>query len=221
MEYIWETVGQENEKFFFKQAEIFGPYSEVVSVKKDENDRSIVEYNSLFRFDHIFADMLNLQETEGEWTGYFFDACTHLLMSVEGMDGVNQKEFKIRRLMYEIKNGTCLKLIQDDYNRLSAKKQYEIASYYILQEKIGESVLLYGKAITGVLETGVVYKCKIAPKELLVYMGEKLSGEKEILWKILNYCFLPISYEVRLFEQTHFALMDEEQTMKYESLELF
>lgn len=221
MEYIWETIGEHKEKYFFKQAEIFGPYSEVTDVKEDEKERRVVEYNSLFRFDRIFADMLILQESQGEWTRYFFDACTHLLMSVEGLEGINRKELQIRRLMHQIKKGICLNTIQNKYQQISAKKQYEIASYYILQEQIGESVLLYAKAVTNILETGVVYKCTISKKELLVYLGEALSDEKKIIWNILNDCFLPISYEVRLFEQTHFALMDEEQTMKYERLELF
>lgn len=221
MEYIWETIGEQKEKFFFKQAEVFGPYSEVTDVKEDEKDRCVVEYNSLFRFDRIFGDMLILQESQGEWTQYFFDACTQLLMSVEGLEGMDRKELQIRRLMHHIQKGICLKSLQEDYQKINAKKQYEIASYYILQEQIGESVLLYAKAVTNILETGVVYKCTLSEKELLVYLGETLSDEKKIIWNILNYCFLPISYEVRLFEQTHFALMDEEQTLKYERLELF
>lgn len=221
MEYIWETIGEDVEAYFFRQAELFGPYSEVVEVKERTGGSSIVEFNSLFRFDQIFADMLLLEEQEGEWTDYFFDACTHLLMNVERLSGINQKELQIRHLMHQIKSGMHLKSIQEEYRKINRTKQYEIASYYVLQEQTGESILLYAKAVTAILETGVVYKSTLSPKELLVYLGEEMSEEKQRIWNILNYCFLPISYRVRLFEETHFALLDEEQTMTYERLELF
>lgn len=223
MEYIWETIGEKTEKYFYKQAEEFGPYNEIVrmAVKESENEVCEVEYNSLYRYDSIFSDMLTVGDSEGEWKEYFFDACTHLLLQVEGLEGLDRKELRIRQLMYKVENGLCFKAVGKQYKKLSREKKYQIASYYILQEQVGESIQLFAQAVTVILENAVVYKCTFSPRELLVYLGEDISEEKELLWQVLKFCFLPISYEVRLFETAHFAVMDEEQTMYYERLEIF
>lgn len=223
MEYIWETILEQNEKFFFRQAELFCPYSEVIEEYHNQEsvEKQIVEYNSMLRFDKIFGKMLGLEKEEGEWTKSFFDACTHLLINVDSLEGLSQKELRIRKFMTDIENGICLSNIREDYIMLDKKKQYEVASLYVVQEEIGESVLYYAKSVTHILETGVVYTNRIKPREILVYLGEKMTEQMRILWNLVNYLFLPISYEVRLFENTHIGIINEEQTMQYEKLELF
>lgn len=223
MEYIWETILKQDRKSFFKQAELFCPYSEVIEEYDNEEypQERVVEYNSMFRFDKIFGKMLGLEKREGEWTKTFFDACTHLLIKIDSLEGLSQKELRIRKFIKDVENGACLSNMKEDYFMLDKKKQYEVASFYIVQEEIGESVYYYAKSITHLLETGVVYTNQIKPREILVYLGEQMTEEMRILWNIINYLFLPISYEVRLFENTHIGIINEEQTMQYEKLEIF
>lgn len=224
MEYIWETILGRESDFFLKQAEVFCPYSEVIRADRlqtTEGGQSVLEYNSLFRYDNIFSNMLVLKQQQDQWADFFFDACSHLLIKMDAIEGLSRDEMKIRRYIEELRQGRYARCIQADYMALPDKKQYEIAAFLLRQDKVGESVLFYARAVTDLMGTGVVYKNTIEPHLLLVYLGMKMTQEMSLMWTILNYCFLPLTYEVRLFETEHFALIDEQQTLQYEKIELF
>lgn len=224
MDFVWESAFKKDYTVWYEPAYSFGPYSEVVDEKVDEEKKQMeITYNCLFRYDEIFEEMLLLQKEnhEGKWVDFLFDACTHIAVKADSFSGMSRNEFLIRHLMRQICDGKELGNISSVYRNLDDEVQYQLASFYVMQNQVGESVSLYAKAVTNILQTGAVYKNSVEPDVIMVYLGDSLNDTTRQIWDIINYMFLPIKYKSRLFEQAHVAIWDENQTLYYEKIELF
>ncbi len=221
MNYIWEAVNEEKE-VCFEQADVFSPYYETASiVSEDKNGKITVAYNSLFRYESIFAPLLSEEETKEAWKDKLFDIITHILAEQEKKSALTRKEGLTCGIMHQLENGVYGEENQKRYLKLSAAKRHKLAGYMTEQLKTGASVSLFAKALMGLWETGVVYKNTVKPKQLLVYAGERKNEELDNIRKLAEDIFLPLDYEVRIFWETHFGIWGKQETMKYKQIEIF
>lgn len=224
MDYIWETLLDKKEDIFFKQSKVFSPYYEPSPkyLNGTEDYPSVVEFNSMYRFEDICLPLFTLKESgELEWRDYLFDIIVHMLINEDLKDGITKKEYRIRYAMKSIYEGRCGKWAKETFCIMAKDKQYLTAQYLVEQENMGESLQLFSKAIIELLEVGAVYKNAVKKKELLLYVGAEKTIEYDTMILIAEYFFLPLDYSLRVFWQTHFGLMGEKQTMDYERIEIF
>lgn len=221
MNYIWEAV-EEGKQVCFKQADVFSPYYETASIVEEEkNGKITVEYNSLFRYESIFAPLLSEDEAAEEWKEKMFDIITHVLVEQEKKSAITRKEGLICGVMHQIEDGIYGEENQKRYLKLSPAKRHKLAGYMVEQLKSGASVSMFAKALMGLWGTGVVYKNTVNPKVLLVYAGEKKSEKLDNIRKLVEDIFLPLDYEMRIFWETHFGIWGKQETMKYKQIEIF
>lgn len=224
MNYIWEVM-LDNKKndIFLKQAINFSPYYEISPeyLYKDITDEPVMELNSMYRFDHIFSALFSEGITEEEWKNYFFDSCMHFLVMEDLKSGYTKKELWVRKLIREIEHGDYGTENQVLFANLNSIKKHTLATYLDNQSQMGESQALFAKVLIELLETGIVYKSTIKPKELLLYLGEDKKEELVQIIKLVESFFLPFDVTIRVFWKSHFAIMEEEQTMIYERIEIF
>lgn len=223
MNYIWEIVIDQKKDIFFKQARSFSPYYEVSPdyINEREKEPDTVELNSLYRFDDIFSPLFAEGISEEEWKTYLFNSCMHFLIHVDLKSGITVKEMRVRRAIYDIEHANYGIENQRLFAKLKLHQKYTLANHLIDQNSMGESVTLFAKALMELLETGIVYKNSIQPKELLIYLGEKKNEEYSVLIQLAEQFFLPLDYSIRVFWDNHFALMDINQTLRYERIEIF
>ena len=91
MNYIWEAV-EEGKEVCFKQADVFSPYYETASIVEEKNGKITVEYNSLFRYESIFAPLLSEDEATEEWKEKMFDIITHVLVDGKATSRVEYRK---------------------------------------------------------------------------------------------------------------------------------
>lgn len=222
MNYIWEFMQNKEKEIHFKQAESFSPYYEMTPEIKNENEYvQIVVYNSLYRFEHIFMPLFSQEVPIEPWKEKLFDILTHMLVIQELKSGYSQKEYKIKDVMKQIEIGSYGKIVKERYEKLTLTQKHKLACYMVEQSNTRASVSLYGKALMGLWNTGVVYKDSLNPKVLLVYAGEKKKAELQNILFLVNEIFLPLDYNVRVFWQSHFAIFGKEETLNYEHIEIF
>lgn len=224
MDYIWETLLDKKSDIFFKQSKVFSPYYEPSPkyLNGTKEYPSVVEFNSMYRFEDIFLPLFTMQESEElEWRDYLFDIIVHMLIKEDLRDGITKKEYKIRFTILGINQGRYGVWAKEIFCNMAKEKQYLTAQYLVEQENMGESLQLFSKAMIELLELGAVYKNTVKTKELLLYVGSEKSLEYDRIIKIAEYFFLPLDYSLRVFWQSHFGLMGEKQTMDYERIEIF
>lgn len=222
MNYIWE-VALKKKDIFLKQAKIFSPYYEVSPeyLYMETLKEQAVEFNSLYRFEKIFSPLFMEGITEDEWQTYFFDVCMHLLIEEDLKSGYTTKEYQVRKIMEDIKKGEYGAKNRELYAKLSLVNKHTLATYLDNQMRTGASQTLFAKVLIELLQTGIIYKNRINTKELMLYIGEKKKDETLDIITLTENFFLPLDVTVRIFWDTHFAIMDEEQTMIYERLEIY
>lgn len=222
MNYIWEFMQNKEKEIHFKQSESFSPYYEMTPEIKNENEYiQTVVYNSLYRFEHIFMPLFSKETPRKAWEEKLFDILTYMLVSQELKSGYSRKEYKIRNVMEQMEIGSYGKIIKVGYEKLTLMQKHKLACYMVEQSNTRASAALYGKALMGLWNTGVVYKDSLNSKVLLVYAGEKKKDELQNILFLVNEIFLPLDYKVRVFWQSHFAILEKEETLKYENIEIF
>lgn len=219
MNCVWE-VALDGKEVSYEQADWFSPYYEIAEIERSNEDKIKVSYNSFFRYEQVFSAVLSLEDENKEWKNILVDLGTHILVEQELTNGWTKKEILLRNIMYQLKSGVYGTEIKRQYQLLNSMQKYRIACYMVEQIKCGASVAMYAKALIDLLGTGVVYKNKDMSKELLIYVGEKKTQEKEELLKLINDIFLPLEYAVRIFWDTHFGVIGESRTLRYGQIEL-
>ncbi len=218
IDYVWEFAFGEK-PVRFKQSATFSPYFEITEIVEEANE-IIVFYNGLSRYAKVFETLLETAEEYRDWKELLLDIGTHILIEQEFQNHYSVKELSICRIMTQLAGGIYGNEVRTQYQLLSKMQKYRLACFMANQLVCGESVTMYAMALTGLWETGVVYRSAEMSKCLLVYAGEKKSREKENILKLVEDIFLPIGYEIRVFWETHFGLVGTPRTLKYGQIEL-
>ena len=77
-------------------------------------------------------------------------------------------DYDVTVLRYELAQGKYGNEQKNSFTVLSEQRQDTALRYMLLQKQTGESLLLYGKALTAILGDGVLYKNRRNPAELLL-----------------------------------------------------
>lgn len=217
MNYIWEAVINHGDDIFIKQAERFSPFYEISPgffEKCEEHKPEEIEVNSLYRFENIFSPLFFDGKVSEEWKTHFFDVCMHMLIYIDLKRGYSKKEYRIRSNIQRIEQGCYGRKNQTLFKKLDKYKKHTFATYLDNQYSMGASTTLFAKALIDLLGTGILYRNTINPKEIILYVGAAENEDYLIIIKLVEEFFLPLDFTLRVFWDTHFGLMGEEQTVK-------
>lgn len=104
--------GKEKSDLFFWQAQDYSPYYEQSfnTINEEHIDKNLIEINALYRFSHIFQEILHPNFIQnGQYVDviafiiYLFDTVIHYLGEIDLRHGFTKREFYIRRICYEVK----------------------------------------------------------------------------------------------------------------------
>lgn len=228
MNFIWDIILTaqkqqiKKEEIFFTRAKDSSPwYEQSFSTLNEKSIPSLqVEVNPLFRFGSTFASIFHPElEDMAEFKEYFLDVSLHFLCESDLQKGITP-------------NDVYKKYIKDDFLSLSPEaknvflsfslKQQEIFMIsYLNQLKTGSSLASFREMVHHIYPKCILYQIKDEPEKLLLYLDQKKTEEKETQMELLLDSFLPLFYQLSLFWDVHFGVIEVEKTMQLEEIQLF
>ena len=226
MNYIWEILlraranGVQDETLFFAQAKECSPWYEqsFPCLNEDRVTGPVVEINSLYRFSHIFQDLLH-EMKDMEYLRFLFDIGIHILADQETMSGLSKRDFYIQSLLRDLEKGEFCASVSRTYRGLSNTQKHSVASLLLAQYETGSSLLVFRQALMLFYPQAMLYQLKLHPDQLLLYLG-LTDADKEIV-QMLQDLFLPLQYQVRIFWSKHFGVWDVDATMIFDEIEIY
>lgn len=130
-------------------------------------------------------------------------------------------EYKLQMRIKEVTEGIYGENQQQCFFKMSVESKKQAARYMLLQERAGESLQLYGKAVMALLKDGVLYKNRRKTSELLLYLGKARNTEEEAILEFANREFLPFGYTVLVYWQKSFGIIGDKRCMDLNEILLY
>lgn len=225
IEQVWKKIMTDMNQIEFLQPQEYSPYMEMseleVTEKKDEKWQ--IFYNGMYRFEEVFSALFVSTEITEEEKAWLYDVFVHYLLQIELRNGFSRKEYQIREIIQRIEQGQYGIKPKKAFHMLDRNTGYVIAEGLYRQERLGASVELFGEICIQVLGGSVLYKNKIDIKSLVLCMSaEQMKDEKtEAELALLEQLFLPLDYELCIFEEGTLGVIGEDVTMLPEHMVLF
>ena len=71
------------------------------------------------------------------------------------------------------------------------------------------------------LQDGVIYKNDENPKELILYMGKAENEQDSKIMEFAREAYLPFDYQIRVFWNHSFGIVEDDRCMRIEDIEIF
>lgn len=219
----------ESGKLFFKPAENFSPYYEqsFKQLNQKHVEDTDVEINPLARFSNIFEyllhpDIINLiYEEQRQFIFFYFDLITHILAEIDLCHGMTRREFYIRQIRRELLDGSFGEVAREGMTQLKRDKQIAVADELLRVMEIGLSVHSFCHIMKQIFEDCIIYQGREHPQRIYVYIGQPLDESNQKQWQLIRETFLAFDFEVRVFWENHFGILDVDETMRVDKIAIF
>ena len=223
MNYMWEVILRCEEQDLNKEAIHFipsmmaNPYREIFF--KDFNKSLLsgkpVDVNVYYRFGSIFG-MLLIEEMDehSELRTTLFDILAHYLSELDLRSGLCRAEYYAHFLREDIAAGVFGAKNAERLNCFNRREKRLVAAGLLRMYKVGASMLLFAQLLRVIYPNSITYLDTRGTRELLIYVGKKQTKELQSQLELLCDLFVPADYEVKLFWELHFGLIDTLETME-------
>jgi len=230
MNYVWEAVllaDREKiprEKLQFVPVDDGSPYAEVVREILNANtlDDTIVEINPLYRFAGVFADVFDRNVEGYEQTReLLFRVFMQYMVQLDLRQGLSRQEYAIGFLLKDILHGVCGSDAAQAIGYFEKEKLRQLLRLILKLYQCGSSLYLFKEVMRYLYPDSLVYASNDEVRQLLIYIGVKETQEERTKIEFLQGMFLPINYQVFLFWEYHFGIIDVEETLELDNMVLF
>jgi len=230
MNYAWEAAlaadqaGIPREEIRYVPVNNGSPYTEITMehINSRELGKKDVEMNPLYRFSKEFSALFdrNLKEYE-KARGVLFDAVMQYVVQLDLRQGLSKQEYALRFLLKDLLKGVCGSQAARVAAQYEKEKIRRLLRLVLKLYQCGSSIYLFREVMRCMYPDSLVYASNEAVRQVLVYVGVKeTEGDRERL-EFLEDMFLPINYQVFLFWEHHFGIMDIDETMVMDEMVLF
>ena len=230
MNYTWEAVlaaeraGIRREDIRFVPVRNGSPYAEIVleNLNSGGLERPEVEVNPLYRFAKEFSAVFDLNVEGCEKTReLFFDAVMQYMVQLDLRQGLSRQEYALRfllkDLLYEVCGSQAARVIQNFEGDKIRRLLRLIQKLY----QCGSSIYLFKEVMRCMYPDSMVYASNEAVRQVLVYVGVKETSEERERLNFLRDMFLTINFQMFLFWEHHFGIIDVDETMEFGEMVLF
>ncbi len=235
MNFLWDIVlkaqeqGMREETLFFRQAKEYSPFFEQSFESMNENEitSDTIELNLLYRFSDIFQkllspDFVGMEEDEyKDFRDYLIDAVLHAILYTDLRQGLSKREFYIRKILEELRDGTFWKGTVEPFGRIEHQKQNRLAVLLLSQIETGSSLFVFRRAVNILFPEALLYQIKKEPKKLLLYLQERKTDDGEEKVRLTKDLFLPLGFELQVFWRYHFGIIGIDDTMVLDEIALY
>lgn len=169
----------------------------------------------------IYMEAIEKLQLSGITKELVLDWFLRLAKECERKNGAGAMDYDLQMRMDEVRQGKYGMEQQECFLKMSAQCQRQAARYMLLQEQSGESLMLYGKALTGILEDGVLYRKRREKSRLLFYLGKARNVKDEAVIEFVNREFLPFGFTVHVYWKKSFGIIGDDRCMDLNEILLF
>ena len=230
MNYMWEVLlqgvlqGIEKDDIMFIPAGTANPYREVFfsDMNKSEITDEPIEANALYRYSGVFGPLLDESMDESnELRLKLFDILVHFLSELDLHGGLCRAEYYAGFLREDISNGLFgIKNAGALCHFSLAQERYLLAGLLRLYHT-GTSMRLFAKLLREQYPGSITYLDVSRHRELLIYVGKKKTKSLEAQLELLCELFVPIDYDIKLFWDMHFGIIETLETMEIGSIMMY
>lgn len=230
MNYAWEAAlsadreGIRREDIRFVPVRNGSPYTEVTleNINSSEIGKREVEINPLYRFSREFSAMFdrNLEGCE-KAREIFFDTSMQYLVQLDLRQGLSKQEYALRFLLKDLLEGVWGSQATRVVERFDKDKIRRLLRLILKLYQCGSSICLFREVMRCMYPESLVYASNDAVRQVLVYVGVKEEEEERERLEFLQDMFLAMNYQVCLFWEHHFGIMDVDETMVLDEMVLF
>lgn len=230
MNYAWEAAlaadraGIEREELQFVPVRNGSPYMEVTSetINMAKISRKEVEVNPLYRYADVFSGVfdVNLEGLEAT-REMFIDACLHYYVQIDLRQGLSKQEYALRFLIKDLLADVCGSKGADAIRGFEKGNLRRLLILIVKLYRCGSSICLFREVMRCMYPETLVYASNDAVRQMLIYLGVKETKVEQNRVEFLQDMFLPINYDVFLFWEHHFGIMDVDETMVLDEMVLF
>lgn len=222
MNYMWETLLQAGEEGIsrsdirFKPSRIANPYREVFfrDFNKPVLDGEPVEVNAYYRYGAVFGSLLSEDIDEyPEFQSVLFDVIAHFLSEQDLRSGLCRGEYFAKFLREDVLDGSTGRANVKRLDCFSKKQSRLVLAGWLRTHMVGTSMKVFAQLLMALYQNSIVYLDARDVRELLIYVGRKKTPELTAQMELLRDLFIPADYDVKLFWEMHFGLIETEETM--------
>ncbi|SNS15242.1 hypothetical protein SAMN05446037_100511 [Anaerovirgula multivorans] len=231
MNYIWDILLRadkqniDRESIRFKCAKSYSPYMEVSfeDINAAEIDETlIVEINPYYRFFSIFKNIFDINLKENlQFREVLFDIILHHLGELDLKQGLTRKEYYKKFILRDILDNIFAEKIKNNILIFNKDELDIVLNSLISLYETGTSIELFKSVVKKIFPKSVVYSNQDDKKEILIYIDQPESPQLNCKIDALVELFLHIEYEVNIYWQYHFGILDIDETMKIEKMVLY
>ncbi len=229
MNYIWDLLikaedeGLSKKDIYFYLAETYSPYMELsLPLLNAQFVEQHVDVNPYYRYFGIFNNLFNPDNRKDiEFREYFFDIVLHFLAEIDRMQGMNTKEFYIRFILRDIEANVFGNEVRRNIHAFSKNEQEIVVLNMLKLYQTGEEIYLLKDTFKRLFKGCLIYIKSEEQDELLIYIRQKKSQQNEQKVQLIQEIFLPIGFQLEVFWQYHFGIIDAEQTMQLDRIALY
>jgi len=223
MNYMWEALlegeeqGIDKSDLRFAPSRMANPYREVFF--KDFNKPILtsdpVDVNAYYRYGDIFSPLLgDDMEEYPEIQAVLFDILAHFLSELDLRSGLCRAEYFAKFLREDITAGCAGWENAERFRHFNRREARIVAAGWLRTHKVGTSMKLFAQLLQALYPNSITYLDARGVRELLVYVGMKQTPALKAQLELLRDLFVPADYDVKLFWDMHFGLMDTLETME-------
>ena len=230
MNYIWEAalaadrVQIAREQITYKPVQNGSPYAEVVleNLNSRELENAEVEVNPLYRFAGEFSTLFDVNIKGCEQTReMLFDIVMHYMVQADLRQGLSKQEYALRFFLKDMLNGVCGAQASHAIKKIPAEKLRILLQMIKKLYHCGSSIYLFREVMRHIYPDSLIYASNETDRQMLVYVGAKETDEERERLEFLQDMFLPIDFQVFLFWEHHFGIIDVDETMRLDERVLF
>lgn len=230
MNYMWEAAlaADRNqiprERIEFVATGQGSPYTEVVleNLNTEVLEGTVVEVNPLYRFSREFSAVFDINlEDYGQTRRFLFNSTMQYMVQLDLRQGMSRQEYYLRFLLRDLNDGVCGEQALRAMGYFQEEEMRRLLNLLLKLYQCGSSISLFREVMRSLYPESLVYISNEAVREVLIYIGVLEAEEEQEKIGFLIDIFLPINYEVFLFWEYHFGIMDIEETMVLDEMVLF
>ena len=231
MRYLWETVleAQKEKRSLnsirYVPAPHGSPYMEMAleCLNQEELDeKKALEVNTYYRFYSIFKNLYS--PTQWEFLSIresLTNLILHTLAENDVKKGMTREEYYKKMLISDIENGVCGEDVRIVFMRLEREEQEILLGGWLRSYRLGTSQSIFIDMVSDLIDDSIVYNNNDNPDELLIYTGLKYTSAVEQKIRCLMNLFLDMRYQVDIFYEYHFGIIEIEGTMVIDEIAIY
>lgn len=222
MNYVWEVLlaaremktGDAELHFYPEQAP--SPYVEVsfAEMNLTAPEDAEVGVNPLYRFSDVFSEMFAPDVHAYEKArSLFLDVFLHCMARSDLLSGMHRQEYYLRFLREDLLGKVCGGRAAEAFSLFDIREQKRIVAALFSLYRSGHGKALFRELVTALYENAIIYEDRDRAESLYLYVGKRETAEERKRVEFLTDTFLPVNEEVKVFYDSHFGVMDLEETM--------